>query len=59
MSLLSTFEQNVKIGPWLQHVGTMLAFGGLIFIHHRLGLPAAYMGVALSYTGTLYNRIYP
>lgn len=55
MSLLSAFESNVKIGPWLQFVGYMLAFGGLIFAGHI----AAFVGLGVSMAGFLYNKIYP
>jgi len=55
MSLLNTFEQNVKIKPWLQFVGYMIAFGGLAVKHPVI----AYVGVAVSMAGWLYNKIYP
>jgi hypothetical protein len=55
MSLLSAFEQNVKLAPWLQFVGYMLAFGGLVTRHPIL----AYVGLGVSMAGWLYKKIYP
>jgi hypothetical protein len=59
MSLLSSFEQNVKLAPWLQFVGYMLAFGGLLGHRHWIGLPMAYVGLGVSMAGWLYKKIYP
>ena len=58
-SLLDAFEKNVKIAPWLQFVGYMLAFGGLLGLHHKFGVPLAYVGLGVSMAGYLYKKIYP
>jgi hypothetical protein len=54
-TLLSSFEQNVKIKPWLQFVGYMVAFGGLVSKHPLI----AYVGLGISMAGWLYTKIYP
>ncbi len=68
MSFLDKIEQNVKIKPFLQFVGYMLAYGGLIFActqtcHWTHPLEAAfgvaYVGVSVSMAGWLYDVIYP
>lgn len=53
------FENYVKIGPWLQFVGLMLVFGGLVAHSHWVGIPVAYVGAAVSLAGFVYNEIYP
>jgi hypothetical protein len=49
----------IKIKPWLQFVGYMLAFGGLIFITHPIAKVVAYVGLGVSMAGYLYNKLYP
>jgi hypothetical protein len=51
-------EQYVKIAPWLQFVGLMLAVGGLLSLKHWVGLPVAYVGIGVSFAGFLYDKIY-
>lgn len=58
-SLLDTFEQYVYIAPWLQFVGLMLGFGGLLGNHHWFGIPLAYLGFGISMAGFVYHKIYP
>ena len=58
-TILSSFSQAVKLKPWLQFVGYMLAFGGLIFIEHPGAKVVAYVGLGVSMAGYLYNKIYP
>lgn len=55
MNLIDKFEQYVNISPWLQFVGYMLAFGGLIGRHPLL----AYIGLGVSMAGWLYRELYP
>lgn len=52
-------ENYVKIAPWLQFVGLMLAVGGLIGAHHWFGVPLAYVGIGVSFAGFIYDKIYP
>jgi len=52
-------EQYVKIAPWLQFVGLMLAFGGLVALRHWFGVPLAYVGLGVSAVGFVYDKIYP
>lgn len=61
MSFLDSFESAVKIKPWLQFVGYMVAFGGLILTskHGNLGPIVSYVGLGMSFAGFLYNKIYP
>lgn len=59
MSLLTKFEQNVKIAPWLQFVGYALAVGGLLSLEHFIGKPLAYVGIFVGFAGFVYDRIYP
>ena len=54
-SILNSVDQYIKIKPWLQFVGYMLAFGGLVSKHPLL----AYVGLGVSMAGWLYNKIYP
>jgi hypothetical protein len=58
-SLFDTIDKYVKLGPWLQFVGLMLAFGGLIFIDHSFAKLVAYVGLGVSAAGFVYDRIYP
>ena len=55
MSLLGKIDQYVKLAPWLQFVGYMLAFGGLIFRHPVL----SWVGLGVSMAGFAYDLIYP
>jgi hypothetical protein len=54
-SILNTIDRYIKIAPWLQFVGYMLAFGGLVTKHPTL----TYVGLGVSMAGWLYNKIYP
>lgn len=61
MNLLDKLDQFVKIKPWLQFVGYMLAFGGMIFIEDYPD-PAklvVYLGLGVSMAGFVYDMIYP
>jgi len=58
-NLFAKFESSVKEGPWLQFVGYMLAFGGLLGHAHKFGVPLAYVGLGVSMAGFLYDKIYP
>lgn len=58
-ALLSSVDKYIKIAPWLQFVGYMLAFGGLIFIEHPVAKIIAYVGLGVSMAGYLYDKIYP
>jgi len=53
-------EQYVKIAPWLQFVGLMLAFGGLIFVvdYPHLAKLVAFTGLGVSTAGFVYEKIY-
>ena len=51
-------ENYVKLAPWLQFVGLMLAVGGLIGSHHWFGVPLAYVGIGVSFAGFVYDKIY-
>lgn len=57
--LFSGFEAAVKIEPWLQFVGYMLSFGGLIARAHWFGIPLAFVGLGVSMAGFDYEKIYP
>lgn len=52
-------SKYVKLAPWLQFVGYLVALGGLIGAHHWFGVPLAYFGVSVSMAGWLYKKIYP
>jgi hypothetical protein len=52
-------EKYVKLAPWLQFVGYMLALGGLIGLRHWIGVPLAYVGIGVSFAGFVYDKIYP
>jgi len=52
-------EKYVKLAPWLQFVGVMLAFGGLLALSHWYGKPLAYAGLGVNMAGFVYDRIYP
>ena len=58
MSLLANLDKYIKIAPWLQFVGYMLAFGGLLGLHHFFGKPLAYVGLGVSMAGYLYKKLY-
>jgi hypothetical protein len=55
VSLLDKLDQYVKLKQWLQFVGYMVAYGGLV-IHHPL---IAYVGLSVSMAGFAYDLIYP
>lgn len=59
MSFLDKIDQYVKLPAWLQFVGLMLAFGGLIFIDHSFAKLVAYVGLGISAAGFTYDKIYP
>lgn len=54
-SILNSVDRYIKIKPWLQFVGYMLAFGGLVLRYPLV----AYVGLGVSMAGWLYNKIYP
>jgi hypothetical protein len=54
-SILNSVDQYIKEGPWLQFVGYMVAFGGLV-THHPV---VTYVGLGVSMAGWLYKKIYP
>jgi hypothetical protein len=54
-TILNSVDQYIKVKPWLQFVGYMLAFGGLVTHHPVL----TYVGLGVSMAGWLYNRLYP
>jgi hypothetical protein len=58
-TVLNSVNNYVKLKPWLQFVGYMLTFGGLIFITHPVAKLVAYVGLGVSMAGYLYNKIYP
>ena len=65
-SLFDSLDKYIKIQPWLQFVGYMLAFGGLIgtstvssHMSHVVALGVAYVGLGVSMAGWLYEKIYP
>jgi len=51
-------EEYIYIAPWLQFVGLMLAFGGLLGLRHWFGIPMAYIGLGVSAVGFVYEKIY-
>ena len=64
-SILDKVDQYIKIKPWLQFVGYILAFGGLIGVSsanshmaHLVAVGVAYVGLGVSMAGWLYNAIY-
>lgn len=67
MSLLSGIsnflDKDVKIRPWLQFVGYMLAFGGLVFTAAKCGLGfgvvLTFVALGISMAGFDYKQIYP
>lgn len=52
-------SKYVKLAPFLQFVGYMLALGGLVGSHHWFGVPLAYIGCGVSFAGFIYDKIYP
>ena len=52
-------DNYIKIKPWLQFVGLMLAFGGLVFIDHSYAKLVVYVGLGVSSAGFAYDLIYP
>jgi hypothetical protein len=54
-TIFNSIDQYIKIQPWLQFVGYMLAFGGLVLRHPLV----AYVGLGVSMAGWLYEKIYP
>ncbi len=58
-TIFNSVDQYIKIKPWLQFVGLMLAFGGLIFIDHHGAKLVAYVGLGISAAGFVYDSIYP
>lgn len=53
-----SLSNYVKIAPWLQFVGLMIAIGGLLALSHWVGKPLAYLGVGVSFAGFVYGKIY-
>lgn len=68
-TIFTSIDKYIKIKPWLQFVGYMLAFGGLLGaaleVAHPLNLPAlagfvtAFVGLGVSMAGFDYTQIYP
>ena len=68
-AILTLVDKYIKIKPWLQFVGLMVAFGGLIGaaleVAHPVGFMAklafgvAFVGLGVSAAGFDYNEIYP
>ena len=60
-TIFASIDKFIKIGPWLQFVGLMLAFGGLVFIgdYPDPAKLTAYIGLGVSAAGFSYNLIYP
>jgi len=60
-TILDSIDQYIKIQPWLQFVGYMLAFGGTIgaALNHKTGFYVAFVGLGVSMAGWLYKKIYP
>jgi hypothetical protein len=58
-TIFNSIDQYVKLPAWLQFVGLMLAFGGLIFIDHPGAKLVAYVGLGISAAGFAYDKIYP
>jgi hypothetical protein len=58
-TVLGSLDKYIKIRPWLQFVGYMLAFGGLVFIGLPFAKIVAYVGLGVSMAGFLYDMIYP
>lgn len=68
-SILASVDKYIKIKPWLQFVGYMLAFGGLIGaaleVAHPISLSVevafgvAFVGLGVSMAGFDYKQIYP
>jgi hypothetical protein len=53
---LDNFSNNMIIeDQWLQFVGYVIGFGGLIFKHPAV----TYVGLGVSMAGWLYKKIYP
>jgi hypothetical protein len=52
-------SRYVKLAPFLQFVGLMLALGGLLALRHWFGVPLAYVGIGVSFAGFVYDMIYP
>ena len=64
MSLLASFEQNVKLKQWLTFVGVALALIAFYFLpaHTFVQHAAKVVGVVggfVSVTGQLYDILYP
>ncbi len=61
MSILDKIDQYIKIKPWLQFVGLMIALGGLVFItdYPHAAKLIAYVGLGVSSAGFAYDLIYP
>lgn len=53
-----SLSNYVKIAPWLQFVGLMIVFGGLLALSHWVGKPLAYFGAGVSLAGFVYEKIY-
>lgn len=51
-------SEYVKLPAFLQFVGLMLAFGGLLALGHWFGKPLAFVGLGINGAGFLYDKIY-
>lgn len=60
-TIFNSIDQYVKLQPWLQFVGYMLAFGGTIAaaLKHNIGFYVAFVGLGVSMAGWVYKKIYP
>jgi hypothetical protein len=65
-NFLNWFETQIIEDQWLQFVGYMLAFGGLIGTalnssktQFHVALAVSFVGLGVSMAGWLYKKIYP
>jgi len=60
-TIFDGIDKYVKVKQWLQFVGLMLVFGGLVFIvdYPHAAKLVAYVGAGVSATGFVYDTIYP
>jgi len=58
MSVLSNFINNLKLPNWLQAVGVIIAYGGLILHNYKLGIPLSFVGLSIAVIGRLYDFVY-
>jgi len=60
-TILGNIDKYIKLKQWLQLVGLMLVFGGLVFItdYPHAAKLVAYVGASVSTVGFGYDLIYP